>query len=44
MKEIINIKPSQPKKTTTKEYPKTRSPQWIRSFYNGDRQNQENRQ
>jgi hypothetical protein len=43
-KEVIVIAQSIPKRTVTKDYPKSKSPAWMRNFYNGDRQNQENHQ
>ena len=46
-KEIIVVKGNKITKynmTITKDYPKSKSPTWMRNFYNGDRQNQENHQ
>jgi hypothetical protein len=42
-KEVIVIAQSIPKRTVTKDYPKSKSPNWIRT-YSRDRQEQENHQ
>lgn len=43
-KEVIVIAQSIPKKTITKDYPKSRASALIRTYYNGDTQNQEDHQ